>query len=68
MLTAKQYRFQAVECLELAQQAEEIYVRTALSEMAAEFQKMAELLERRERADNHRQVDGDISHRRRCVG
>jgi hypothetical protein len=42
--TAKEYRQHAEECLELAKQAEEFYVRAALIELAAEFKKQAEKL------------------------
>jgi hypothetical protein len=44
MPTAKEYRQHAEECLELAKQAEEFYVKDALIELAAEFNKQAEKL------------------------
>ena len=42
MPTAKEYRQHAEECLELAKQAEEFYVKAALIELATEFKKQAE--------------------------
>ena len=42
MPTAKEYRQHAEECLQLARQAEEFYVRAALIELAAKFKKQAE--------------------------
>jgi HEPN domain-containing protein len=44
MPTAKECRQHAEECLQLAKQAEEFYVRAALIELAAEFKKQAEKL------------------------
>jgi hypothetical protein len=44
MPTAKEYRQQAEECLKLAEEAEELYVKTALIELAADFNAMAEKL------------------------
>ncbi len=49
MPTPKEYRQQAEECLELASEAEEVYVKTALIELAADFQEIADKLEHRER-------------------
>ena len=42
MPTAKEYRQHAEECLQLAKQAEEFYVKAALIELAAKFKKQAE--------------------------
>jgi hypothetical protein len=42
MPTSKEYRQHAEECLELAKQAEEFYVKTALVELADEFKEQAE--------------------------
>jgi hypothetical protein len=41
MPTSKEYRQHAEECLELAKQAEEFYVKTALVELADEFKEQA---------------------------
>jgi hypothetical protein len=49
MPTAMEYRTQAKECLELARQAEELYVKTALIELAREFNRSARQIERRTR-------------------
>jgi hypothetical protein len=47
MPTPKEYRQRAHECLELTrEEANEWYVKTALLQLAAEFQKRAERLER----------------------
>ena len=45
MLTAKEYRQQAKECLVLAKAAKNLYAKEAMAELAEEFSKMAELLE-----------------------
>ena len=45
MPTAQEYRYQAEECLELAREAKELYVRTALVELAREFIEKARELE-----------------------
>jgi hypothetical protein len=42
MPTAKEYWQHAEECLQLAKQAEEFYVRAALIELATKFKKQAE--------------------------
>ena len=47
MPTAKEYRQQAKECLELAKAAKDLYVKEAMAELSEEFSKTAELLERR---------------------
>src|SRR5439155_10518501 len=46
MLTAKEYRQQAQECLELAKRTEQLYVKEAMTELAEEFNGAAEKLER----------------------
>jgi hypothetical protein len=42
MPTPREYRQQAEDCMKLASEAEELYVRTALIEMAADFTELAE--------------------------
>jgi hypothetical protein len=49
MPTSKEYRQQAEHCINLATEAEELYVKTALTEMAADFEGLAEKLEERMR-------------------
>jgi hypothetical protein len=44
MISAKVYRQRAEECAQLANEATEIYVKVALNELAAEFQKLADAL------------------------
>jgi hypothetical protein len=46
MPTAKEYRQHARECLQLASTAVDFYVKSALTELAHDFQEMAELRER----------------------
>ena len=46
MPTPKEYRLRADECLELMDEANLWYVKTALLKLATEFQKRAERLER----------------------
>jgi hypothetical protein len=46
MPTPKEYRLRADECLELMDEANVWYVKTALLKLATEFQKRAERLER----------------------
>ena len=48
MATAKEYRQHAAECLELAK-AKEVFVKSALTELAEEFNKRADQMERAER-------------------
>jgi hypothetical protein len=45
MPTAQEYRYQAEECLELAREAKEVYVQSALVELAREFIEKARELE-----------------------
>jgi hypothetical protein len=45
MPTSKEYRQHAEECLELAKEAEEFYVKTALIELADEFKAQAKKIE-----------------------
>jgi hypothetical protein len=47
MPTSKEYRQHAEECLELAEQTDEFYVRAALIELADEFKKQAGKIELR---------------------
>jgi molecular chaperone GrpE (heat shock protein) len=47
MPTPKLYRRQAEDCVELANEATELYAKTALLELAAEFRESAERLEHR---------------------
>jgi hypothetical protein len=44
--TAKECRYNAEACLKLANEAREIYARTALIELAQEFRALAQQLER----------------------
>jgi hypothetical protein len=46
MPTPKEYRLRAHECLELTNETHQWYVTTALLQLAVEFQKRAERLER----------------------
>jgi hypothetical protein len=45
MKTPKEYRLRAKECLRLANEATEFYVKVALAELATEFRKMADGME-----------------------
>jgi len=47
MPTAKEYRRQAQECLELAKTAGDLYAKQAMAELAEEFNKAADTLERK---------------------
>jgi hypothetical protein len=47
MPTAKEYRQQAQECLELAKKATDLYAIQAMMELADEFNKAADDLERK---------------------
>jgi hypothetical protein len=49
MPTPEECRCNAEDCLRLAREAKEIYVKMALIELAREFRSMAEHLERRTR-------------------
>jgi hypothetical protein len=53
MPTAKQYRQQAQECLELAKAATDLYAIRALTELAEEFNKAAETQERKSSPDQN---------------
>jgi hypothetical protein len=46
MPTAQEYRYQAEECMELAREATELYVRSALVELARDFIEKARELEK----------------------
>jgi hypothetical protein len=48
MPTARVLWFQAKECLELADRANEFFVKTALTELAQELSREAQRVERRE--------------------
>ena len=47
MPTAKDYRQQAQQCLELAKAAKDSYTKQAMTELAEEFNKAADTLERK---------------------
>ena len=49
MLTAKEYRWEAKACLDLAEKAKEPYVKEALIELAQDYNRAAHQAERRER-------------------
>ena len=54
MPTAQEYRYQAEECMELARDATELYVRSALIELAREFIEKARELEK---TDDQQHID-----------
>ena len=67
MATPKEYRQHAAECLELAK-AKEFFVKSALTELAEEFNKRADQMERAERVKALRRVqDGSLYRPRRSV-
>jgi hypothetical protein len=41
-ITSREYRQRAADCLQLANEASDVYVKVALTELAAEFRQMAE--------------------------
>jgi hypothetical protein len=45
MPTAKEYRQQARQCLELAKAAKDLYAKQAMTELAEEFNKAADTLD-----------------------
>jgi hypothetical protein len=47
MPTAKKYRRQAQECVELAKVAKDVFAKQAMAELAEEFNKAADALERK---------------------
>jgi hypothetical protein len=47
MLSSKEYWLHAQQCLELAKEAEDFYVKSALTELAEEFKKQAEKIKDR---------------------
>jgi len=47
MPTSKEYRHRANACLELAKEASDVFARTALMELAQEFNRAADQAERR---------------------
>jgi hypothetical protein len=66
MPTPKECRHNAETCLKLTRQTKEIYVRTALIEMAREFRATAEHSERgmRKPADRRQRLAYPVRHRR----
>jgi hypothetical protein len=54
MPTSREYRYRAEECLKLANEAQEIYARMALLELAGEFRAMAQQLDLRARRATRR--------------
>jgi hypothetical protein len=54
MKTPKEYRLRAKECLRLANEATEFYVKVALAELATEFRKTADCMEPRHARANAR--------------
>ena len=50
MPTAKEYRQQAQECVELAKTAKDLYAKQAMMELAEEFSQAADALERKSAA------------------
>jgi hypothetical protein len=67
MATSKEYRQHAAECLELAN-AKEFFVKSALTELAEEFNKRANQMERAERVKALRRVqDGSLYRPRRSA-
>ena len=68
MTTPKEYRLRAKECLQLANEASEIYVKVALVELATEFRKMADCMEpRHARANTRRYASLRRDPRKRTV-
>jgi hypothetical protein len=53
-MTPKEYRHRAEECQTLANETKEIFAKTTLLEMVAEFRAMAQQLELRERRGRRR--------------
>ena len=51
MQSAQQYRQQAEQCRNLAREAKELYVKTELIEMAADFSEIATKLEGQRKRD-----------------
>jgi hypothetical protein len=51
MSTPKEYRHRAADCLKLASEAQEIYVRAALTDLATEFLEIADKIEHRSKRD-----------------
>jgi len=52
MLTSKEYRHRADECLKLASESKDIYARMALLELAGEFRARAQQVDLSERRAN----------------
>ena len=54
MPTAQEYRYQAEECIELAREAKELYVQSALVELARDFIEKAREIEK---SDDQQHID-----------
>jgi hypothetical protein len=54
MPTIIEYRMRAKQFLELAKESQDLYAQVALAELAEEFNKVAEKLERHPRPSPHR--------------
>jgi hypothetical protein len=62
MPTAKDYRQQAQQCLELAKAAKDLYAKQAMTELAEEFNKAADTLDDGRRGiDRPRPLSADAS-------
>jgi hypothetical protein len=59
MSSAKVYRQRADECAQLANEAAEVYVKVALAELAAEFQSLADAMERESEAHSASKLSGE---------
>jgi dsDNA-specific endonuclease/ATPase MutS2 len=65
MVSRKEYQQRAEECLVLANEATEVYVKVALSELATEFQKIADGVEPEPRAGTRKQASHKgVAHKR----
>jgi hypothetical protein len=65
MVSRREYQQRAEECLQLANEATEVYVKVALSELATEFQKIADGVEPEpDRAGTRKQAaDKRVAHK-----
>jgi hypothetical protein len=59
MSSPKVYRQRADECAQLANEATEVYVRVALTELAAEFQNLADAMEQESEARSVSKLSGE---------
>jgi hypothetical protein len=57
MPTARELRFQAKACLELAQTSQDYFARTALTERVRELRRKAQRAERRQRCSENSMAD-----------